>query len=166
MPKTKEKRTRDQMLTCLAEAVLNAQRHKRVGDPPKIYSQYIRYALGQFADEEGIRRRSLKAVGKARGEVVHDHSIPHSFILQKLLDLKKVDHKTLEGVIKKYYRIGIITKSEDARLSKIGLRSKMPQGWDENLGDIYERYSKAGIIVHAAKPTQSAGKASSAINSP
>jgi hypothetical protein len=145
MPKTKEKRTRDQMLTCLAEAVLNAQRHKRAGDPPKIYSQYIRYAVGQFADEEGIRRRSLKAVGKARGEVVHDHIIPHSFILEKLLNLKKVSHNSLSGIIEKYYRIGIITKGENARLSKMGLNSKMPNDWDQNNGDVYARYARAGI---------------------
>ena len=145
MPKTKVQRTEEQMLTCLRNAVLNAQAHQKAGDPTRIYSQYIRYALNQFDEQEGVRRVSRKASGKVRPEIVHDHSIPHKFILNKLLSIKNVTNKAVKEVVVKYYRLGVITKEENKILNKMGLRSEMPEGWDENNGSVYARYEIAGI---------------------
>lgn len=113
MPKTKVQRTEEQMLTCLRNAVLNAQAHQKAGDPSGIYSQYIRYALNQFDKQEGVRRVSRKASGKIRPGIVHDHSIPHKFILNKLLSIKNLTNHAVKEVIDKYYRIGVLTKEED-----------------------------------------------------
>jgi hypothetical protein len=135
------------MLTCLKNVVLNAQAHQKAGDPTRIYSQYIRYALNQFDKHEGIRLTSRKAKGKVRPAIVHDHSIPHSFVLNKLLALKNVTNEALKEVINKHYRIGIITKEEDELLTRSGLRKKMPDGWDEKSGSVYARYEKVGITL-------------------
>ena len=150
MPKKIQTRTEDQMLTCLRNAVLNAQAHQKAGDPTRVYSQYIRYALNQFDKQEGITLTSRKAKGKVRPFIVHDHSVPHSFVLNKLLALKNVTNLALKDVISKYYRIGVITKEEDKLLSDNGLRSKMPNGWDENNGSVYARYEEVGIkLLHS-----------------
>lgn len=130
--------------------MLNAQAHQKAGDPTRVYSQYIRYALNQFDKQEGITLSSRKAKGKVRPFIVHDHSVPHSFVLNKLLALKNVTNQALKDVIEKYYRVGIITKEEDRLLNSNGLRSKMPKSWDGNSGSVYARYEVVGIkLLHS-----------------
>ena len=42
----------------------------------------------------------------------------------------------------------LITKEEDALLSKAGLRNKMPEGWSFETGDMLARYRVVGIKMH------------------
>ena len=148
--KIKIQRTLKQRLTCLQNAVQNAQKHRKAGDPKRMYSQYIRYALNEF-DEQKERRFSSDALSlnpnrkKKFPELVHDHMIPHAFVLNKLLSLKEPSHKALAKVINKYYQICVITKEEDQILNRQGLRSKMPESWNEIPGDRDARYKIAGI---------------------
>ena len=54
-------------------------------------------------------------------------------------------HKEAESILKKYYRVCVVTVSEHKKLSNLTLRSKMPDDWDYK--DPYARYKKAGIKI-------------------
>ena len=49
----------------------------------------------------------------------------------------------IKHILKKYFRVFLVTKSEHTKLSKIKLRSKMPINWDKK--DPFARYKKARI---------------------
>ena len=74
-----------------------------------------------------------------------EHSVPVNKIIDMLLDLKKINSKEAESILKKYYRVYVVTVSEHKKLSNLKLRSKMPDDWDYK--DPYVRYKKAGIKI-------------------
>jgi hypothetical protein len=43
--------------------------------------------------------------------------------------------------------ICVITKEEDKRLNASGLRSKMPDGWNDKSGSVFARYQRVGISI-------------------
>ena len=47
-----------------------------------------------------------------------------------LLDFNSPSLQTIKGILLDYSVITLITKSEDNKLNRVGLRSKMPQDWD------------------------------------
>lgn len=138
-------RTNEQKLECLKKAILNSREHIRANDPTRIYSQYIRYALGEFS------RLNFYVSGEAKGlkrkDVIHEHVIPHSIVMKKLLTLESLTSENVMSVIEKYYLICVITKKEDKLLTAAGLRSKMPDGWDEEDGSVFARYEAVGILI-------------------
>lgn len=138
-------RGEEEKLNCLKKVIFNAQEHMRVGDPTRIYSQYLRYALDEFRDMNFYI--SENARGLFRNEVIHEHVVPHKIIMGKLLSLDCPTNCDILSIIKKYYVICRITKAEDKLLSSLGLRSKMPSGWDEESGCVFARYRYAGISV-------------------
>jgi hypothetical protein len=138
-------RTIDQKLECIRKAVSNAQEHIRAEDPRRVYSQYIRYALDEVSDLNFCR--SSSAEGLKRKDVIHEHVVPHSIVMKKLLLLDPLTHKKIMSLIEKYYVICAITKEEDRKLNAAGLRSKMPEGWDENNDSVFARYEAVGISV-------------------
>jgi hypothetical protein len=76
--------------------------------------------------------------------LVHEHVVPKGIVIERLLNLP---HKTADSVnelMVKYCKGAVITKDEDADLNRLGLRSKMPTGWDGK--DVWARY--AGILLH------------------
>ena len=138
-------RTLEQKLECIRKAVVNAQDHILAEDPRRVYSQYIRYALDEVSDLNFCR--SSSAEGLQRKNVIHEHVVPHSIVMNKLLSLEPLTHKNIMALIEKYYVICAITKEEDKKLSAAGLRSRMPKGWDENKDSIFARYEAVGISV-------------------
>ena len=136
-------RTEQQKVECLRKAIRNAREHIEAGDRPRIYSQYIRYALDDlkylnfFTSEE--------AVDLSRSEVRHDHVVPHSWVMNRLLALDSLNDASILKVLRKYFFICVISKREDMLLNSAGLRKKMPDGWDPDLGDVFERYRVAGL---------------------
>lgn len=136
-------RTLDKKLECLKTVLLNSLVHKRSNDQVRIYSQYIRYALDEFKDinfYQSEQARELK-----RKDVIHEHVIPHSVLMNKLLLLDPLTVDSIHFVIKKYYVICAITKEEDQLLTAKGLRSKMPKGWNEETDSVFARYDEVGI---------------------
>lgn len=138
-------RTIEQKLECIKKAILNAQEHIQAGDPRRVYSQYLRYALDEVSDLNFCVSKAAK--GLKRKDVIHEHVVPHSVVMEKLLSLDPLTHETIMTVIKKYYVICAITKEEDKKLNNEKLRTKMPEGWDENNGSVFARYEKVGISV-------------------
>jgi len=90
---------------------------------------------------------SKKAKGLKRKEVTHEHVIPHSIVMNKLFSLDSLTNENIMSIIQKYYVICAITKEEDKRLNAIGLKSKMPEGWDEANDNVFARYESAGISI-------------------
>jgi len=144
------RRTEEQKLTCIKRAIFNAQEHVRANDPTRVYSQYVRYALDEVLDLNFYT--SIEAKGLKRKEVVHEHVFPHSILLKKLLSLNPLTNENIMSVLQKYYVICAITKDEDKRLNAAGLRSKMPDGWNDN-DSVFARYEheEVGISIFSGK---------------
>ena len=138
-------RTIEQKIECIKKVILNSQEHIKAGDPTRVYSQYVRYALDEV---KGLNFcTSKKAKGLKRKEVTHEHVIPHSIVMNKLFSLDSLTNENIMSIIQKYYVICAITKEEDKRLNAIGLKSKMPEGWDEANDNVLARYESAGISI-------------------
>jgi len=78
--------------------------------------------------------------------LVHEHVIPKGIVIERLLKLPNKTADSVNELMVKYCKGAVITKDEDARLNSLGLRSKMPTGWDEK--DVWARYRYAGIVLH------------------
>jgi len=139
-------RTRDQKLDCIRRVLANSKEHIRHGDPKRMYSQYIRYALDEIADINFCT--SEQAKGLKRKEVIYEHVVPHSIVMDKLLALNDLRNEKIFKVIEKFYIVCAITKEEDKRLSAAGFRSKMPDGWNADTDSVYARYNAVGIVVY------------------
>ena len=60
----------------------------------------------------------------------------------------RLDEGKVAVFIKEKMYCALITFEEDAVLSRINLKSKMPVGWDIEKDDMLARYKKAGIKMH------------------
>ena len=139
-------RTIEQKLDCIRRVISNSQEHVKHGDPKRMYSQYIRYSLDEISSLNFCT--SKRAKGLKRKDVIHEHVVPHSFIMNKLLSLKELSNDDIMDVLKKFYIVCAITKEEDRLLNARGYRSKMPEGWNENTDSVFARYESVGIEVH------------------
>ncbi|NWO06817.1 MAG: hypothetical protein HLX50_14305 [Alteromonadaceae bacterium] len=117
----------------------------KAGDPTRIYYQYVRYSLDEFRDINFYISDAAK--GLSRKDVIHEHVIPHSIVMSKLLALKSLSNEDIMGIIKSYYVICVITKEEDKRLNAAGLRTKMPDGWDDKSDSVFARYQRVDISI-------------------
>ncbi len=79
--------------------------------------------------------------GFSEKPLVKDHSVPINEIFN-LFDRKNINRNQVEQTLLKYCRLGVITKVEDENLNSKGLRSKMPEKWD----NVFARYEKIGLI--------------------
>lgn len=135
----------EQKLECIRKVIINSQEHIRANDPPRVYSQYIRYALDEFSRLNFYV--SEEAKGLKRRDVIYDHVIPHSILMKKLLMLDFPTAENIWPIVERYYVICAITKNEDKLLTKNGLRSSMPEGWNEETGSVFARYERVGISI-------------------
>ena len=87
---------------------------------------------------------------KNKTNVVKEHVVPIKVITKKLQALDEncslIEIKT---VLDEFLIFATITKTEDAKLSKMGLRQKMPQAYNDPshilYNDKFSRYKMAGI---------------------
>lgn len=139
----------EQKLECLKKVILNSKEHIKAKDPTRIYSQYMRYALDEFSRLNFYT--SEEAKGLKRKDVTYEHVIPHSFVMEKLLKLEPVTAENIMAVIEKYYVICVVTKSEDKLLTAAKLRSKMPEGWNEETDSVFARYEAETVGIKYEK---------------
>lgn len=81
----------------MRKVILNSQENIRAGDPTRIYSQYVRYALYVFRDINFCT--SDDAQGVSRKGVIHEHVIPHSIIMGRLLALDLLSNENIMAII-------------------------------------------------------------------
>lgn len=94
----------------------------------------------------------------SRKDVVKEHVIPLKVITKFLLDQAKkrdLDTDEISRIIDGMLIFATITKDEDKKLSEIGLKSEMPDGYFESdsihFKDVFSRYKEAKIdLIHKA----------------
>lgn len=147
----KTSRTLEQKIECLRKAILNSKEHIRAGDPQRIYSQYLRYALDEFAVLNIFT--SVEANGLKRKDVIREHVIPHAIVMKKLfdLDLDLLTDNNIMSILTKYYFICKITKEEDKRLNAAGFNRNMPADWNEETGSVFARYEHEKVSISILK---------------
>jgi hypothetical protein len=79
--------------------------------------------------------------------LVHEHVIPKGIVIKRLLELPDKTADSVNELMAKYCIGAVVTKAEDDRLNSRGLRSKMPDGWNED--DVWARYKEAEILLRA-----------------
>lgn len=91
--------------------------------------------------------RSVAAEGKELSELQVEHIVPKTWFVDQLMDMKVKDltQKNVKNLLEKYYHVLLVTKDEHSKLGALGLRSKMPNKWDEK--NIWARYDDVGIEV-------------------
>lgn len=87
--------------------------------------------------------RSKTAAGKKLNECIVEHAVPQMEIVNWLMDMKPLNNEGVEKILKKYFRVLLVTKKEHERLNASGLRYKMPQNWDKK--NVWARYKNVGI---------------------
>ena len=80
-----------------------------------------------------------------RRQLVHEHVIPKSIVIQRLLALSPATAESVNQLMGSYCLGAVITRKEDAHLNSHGLRSTMPLDWDEQ--NAWARYEHAGIVL-------------------
>jgi hypothetical protein len=149
MPKIANKnrrfRTRSELCSDIA-FVLNSSLH--YGTKYAVLSEAT-WVWTEFEGKyEGCKHWS-KAAWEIRGQqnmLVHEHIIPKSIVIQRLLELPTATTSSVNQLLESYCKGAVITRNEDARLNSHGLRSKMPTDWDEK--DVWDRYKNAGIVLN------------------
>lgn len=115
--------------------------------------QIIREASLKAAKMDGTRAHFITAKAlhyRALGQnerTIREHIVPISEALRPTRD-KVPSLEELVTAAMKSRLVAIITKEEDALLTKEGLKTNMPNDWDEE--DPFARYSRVGIEL---KPT-------------
>jgi len=90
--------------------------------------------------------RSKAAMKKPLGECVVEHVIPQQVIVNRLMDMKPLTKPAVSKLLKSWYHVRLVTRTEHQRLTKLKLRYTMPPDW--NGADIFARYAAAGIKVN------------------
>lgn len=97
----------------------------------------------------GMESWSSKNIRTPRGRKIAandgweiEHAVPKSVVV-KMIDATGLDPVRIQHIIETYTVAYYIPKEEHARINRMGLRSKMPDGWDGI--DPLARYRAAGL---------------------
>jgi len=96
---------------------------------------------------EMVRNAERRGKPLTKSEVILDHSVPVKCIYDELEDLyakRLLTVGRVEKLLRRMVVCALITREEDAMLSKAGLRSSMPEGWPD---DVFARYRECGIQI-------------------
>lgn len=69
--------------------------------------------------------------GELEDRLVKDHAIPIRVLRELIHEMPDQSISSIKTFLMENYRLGVVTKSEDKRLNKNGLRSVMPKDWDK-----------------------------------
>jgi hypothetical protein len=75
--------------------------------------------------------------------LIKEHSIPVAILYKILRKEENLNVDQTELILQKYYKLGVLTKSEDDLLNSKGLRSKMPR--ECIYENVFARYDAIGI---------------------
>lgn len=109
-----------------------------------LHQHWQHKTMGQHGQaKKGDIPRSKAATGRPLSECVVEHSVPLMEIVNRLMGLDPLTERRVTNLLKKFFRVRLVTKDEDRELNKGPLRYKMPDGWDGK--DVFARYRAAGI---------------------
>ena len=134
-------------------AVKQAKEAEKFGFTRNHCCRNLKMALQQYWQNKTLRQhpqihrkeipRSKEAVGRDLSECTVEHVVPQMVIVNKLMDMSPLTKDKVGALLKKYFRVLLVTKDEHVRLNASGLRSTMPNDWDEE--DVWARYRAVGI---------------------
>jgi len=75
--------------------------------------------------------------------LIKEHAIPVATLHEIFSKEENLNVNGAKKILNKYYKLGVLTKSEDDLLNNKKLRSKMPQKWDRD--NVFARYDEIGI---------------------
>lgn len=115
-------------------------------------------ATGPLLDYARTSPAEYKARRAAKDQAVRlivDHAVPIDVMVRMMFGPEPGERveQTAEGIrsyLTRWYRLGLLTADEDARLNRAGLRSAMPHDWDRH--SIFARYDAVGIIPSDQTP--------------
>ena len=79
--------------------------------------------------------------------LIKEHSLPVSVIYKLLFEEKYHCEKDIESFLINYYKLGVITKEEDDKLTKNKLKDAMPEGWNK-YKSVFDRYKEVNILKY------------------
>lgn len=106
------------------------------------YWQHKTMGLHSQAKKKNISR-SKAATEQPLNECLVEHSVPLMEIVNWLMEMNPLTKLRVTNLLKKVYRVRLVTKDENRKLNVGELRSKMPDGWDGK--DVFARYRAANI---------------------
>lgn len=108
----------------------------------------------EWADYISLSAKARIASGD-KTKLVYDHVVPKTRYIQKYCmkaavtgqfeNGEKFSEAAIKGFLERYWKVTVITKEEDDKLTHAGLREKMPKDWDGK--DLFARYKAVGITV-------------------
>ena len=113
------------------------------GAKPSKWSDYVSRMLKGMPQTDYLQEKI------DRSKYSWEHIVPANVLIDEVKSLfasKKLTQKALSSIIEKYGTVCIVSKSENNKLTKNKLRSKMPTGW--KFGDsAFSRYDSVGIVL-------------------
>ena len=101
-------------------------------------------------EHKGEKKISFKALS-----LRYEHVVPATLHYEELLALSKdgpIGERDFEDFMEKKFLICVITKEENKRLNKAGLRQTMPDDWEKG-GDAWARYNAVDPKITCKKFT-------------
>jgi hypothetical protein len=95
-------------------------------------------AKTSYVSKEVQRRK-----GEKKTNVIRDHAIPLSVMLDKIYSIRLHSTDELLGLVNTHSVTAEITSDEDKQLHECGINRCMPKNWDGK--DVLARYQCAGI---------------------
>lgn len=136
-------------------AIRQAQEAQEFGFTRNECCRNLKTALHQYwqnktlglhsTSQKAAIRRSKAAFGLPLEDCVVEHTVPQMVIVNKLMDLADVTPEMVSKILEDLYTVTLVTRKEHQKLTSLGLRYLMPDGW--NGTDIMHRYREAGIEV-------------------
>ena len=151
-------------LSLICEAVAFSRSARLAGSPVVAYSRAVREVLFTLWESYGrskhasARYRSRGSIGEnvGRADLIYDHAIPLTLVLNELQAVEELRPENIQPILDRRLAAALITMDENKRLTSLGLRSRMPDGWDGV--DQLARYRAAGIeVFEQASASTSAG---------
>ena len=108
-----------------------------------IYEGTDKYAQSKphSADARALRKRHSQK--DFRQLITCDHAIPLA-TLREQCKAATASHEAMANCLQRFIQIAIITREEDVRLNKLGLRRQLPTG--SAVDDMFARYRAANIL--------------------
>lgn len=84
--------------------------------------------------------------GVSEEPLLRDHAVPVSVLRDLLMNARSPTLGLVNEYTTRFYKLGVITKSEDESLTSAGFRSKMPAQWTAACSS-FARYDAVGLIA-------------------
>ncbi|GMQ45639.1 hypothetical protein [Vibrio sp. 10N] len=86
---------------------------------------------------------AIKEAGKESNNLILEHGVPVKVIMDKIQEYNEPTPVDIAIIIQSMSALAVITKEEGKYMSKLGIKSKMPDDWDKQ--NKWIRYERANI---------------------